>query len=108
MGVFDSVLAGNDSKFSIFFRKSQKMKVFKKHINLILMSLLSELRALRGYNILLFGCIKYFFAKTRNINFINKIISIYYEIIDLSTLRILDNFFSRNQGIFSKYETKFS
>ncbi len=33
-----------------------------KHINFIVMSLLRELRALRGYHILYFGCFKYFFV----------------------------------------------
>ncbi len=40
--------------------KCQRMNEFKKHINFIVMSLL---RVLRGYNILQFGCIGYFFEK---------------------------------------------
>ncbi len=44
-------------KFQYFSENSPKMKVFKKHINLILMPLLRELR---GYNILYYGYIRYF------------------------------------------------
>ena len=39
---------------------SQRMNEFKKHINFIVMSLLRELR---GYNILYFGYIGYYFEK---------------------------------------------
>ena len=41
-----------------------------KHINFIVMSLLRELRALRGYNILYFGYIRYFFEKNLDSNFV--------------------------------------
>ena len=40
----------------------QRMNEFKKHINFIVMSLLCELRVLRGYDILYYRYIRYFFV----------------------------------------------
>ena len=44
-----------------------------KHINFIVMSLLHKLRVLHGYNILYFGCIRYFFEKNLDCDYITSI-----------------------------------
>ena len=49
-----------------------KKRTYQNILILLLYFFLRELRALRGYNILYFGCIGYFSEKNRNKNFVNS------------------------------------
>ena len=73
----DRELSRNDTIFSNTHTRTYSLTIRKKmnllkHIYIVVVSLLRELRALRGYNILYFGYIRYFFEKNLYSNLITS------------------------------------
>ncbi len=89
---------------TVFWQKMivncQRMNVFKKYINFIVMSLLRELR---GYNILYYGYIRYFFVNYFDIDNITSIKTIPIKAEYSQRCEFLITFSQKNYGIFSNY-----
>ena len=49
-----------------------KKQTYQNILILLLYIFLRELRALRGYNILFFGCLRYFFEKNRDSDYVTS------------------------------------
>ena len=79
------------------------MKI-SKHINLILMPLLCELR---GYNILYYGYIRYFFEKNLDSNNLISIKTIPIKAENFQQWESLTVFLSSNQAKFPYYDSIF-